>query len=114
MPIGLLCLSWRRELLGFQPRRGALDLTNALSPVAAQLIAFPLRFLSTRVRLDHFGEFLGDFRFVAARFDSERGPVFEKRRRFRVSDEDGDNSLIGVGPGALKGTLPFAILLIPA
>src|ERR1017187_7824982 len=113
VPIALLCFNGRGGLVGFQSLCCALYLADAFLPIAAQAIALPVRFLSTRTCLDNFRKFLDQSRFVAAGLEPERGPVSEKRWRLRMPDEDGDDSLVGVGPGALKGALPFAILPIP-
>jgi len=112
VPIALLCLSGRRVLLGLQTLGCALYLVNAFSPIAAHPTVFRRRFRSAWA-FDDFRKFLDRIRFVAAGLNPERRPVPEKRRRVRMPDENGYDSLVGIRPSALKGALPFAVLPIP-
>ena len=113
VPIALLRLNGRRVLVGFQSLCRALYVANAFLPIAAQPSALPRRLLSSRIFLYNFRKLLDRRRFIAAWLDPERSPVSEKRRRLRMSHEDGDDSFIGIGPRALKGALPFLVLPIP-
>jgi len=50
-----------------------------------------------------FRKLPGGSRFVTAGLEPERRPVPEKRRRFRLAGKDGNDPLLGIGPGAFEG-----------